>query len=66
LARLGYSVNTVTKTDRDPFYVGGTKYNSTNNERNLMDWENVIDWERVEALTKDEVLAILDIFGEDY
>jgi len=31
-----------------------------------MDWENVIDWERVEALTKDEVFAILDIFGEDY
>jgi hypothetical protein len=27
-----------------------------------MDWENVIDWERVEALTKDEVHAILDIF----
>ncbi len=31
-----------------------------------MDWENVIDWERVEALTKDEVHAILDMFGEDY
>jgi len=29
-----------------------------------MDWENVIDWERVEALTKDEVLAILDMFDK--
>ena len=29
-----------------------------------MDWENVIDWERVEALTKDEVHAILDIFDK--
>jgi hypothetical protein len=34
------------------------------NERNLMDWENVIDWERVEALTKDEVSAILDMFDK--
>jgi len=32
-----------------------------------MDWENVIDWERVEALTKDEVSAILEMFeGKDY
>ena len=31
-----------------------------------MDWENVIDWERVEAMTKDEVAMILDMFGEDY
>jgi hypothetical protein len=29
-----------------------------------MDWENVIDWERVEALTKDEVSAILDMFDK--
>ena len=27
-----------------------------------MDWENVIDWERVEALTKDEVASILEMF----
>ena len=26
----------VWRTVIDPFYVGGTKYNSTNNERNLM------------------------------
>ena len=30
-----------------------------------MDWENVIDWERVEAMTKDEVAMLLDMFGED-
>lgn len=31
-----------------------------------MDWENVIDWERVEAMTKEEVVMLLDMFGEDY
>jgi len=29
-----------------------------------MDWENVIDWERVEALTKDEVASILEMFDK--
>ena len=32
-----------------------------------MDWENVINWEAVEALTKDEVASILEMFeGKDY
>jgi hypothetical protein len=29
-----------------------------------MDWENVIDWERVEAMTKDEVAMLLDMFDK--
>ena len=48
----------------DPFYVGGSKYNSTNNERDTMDWENVIDWEAVNKLTDEQVSAILDMFDK--
>jgi hypothetical protein len=48
--------------DSDRFYVGATKYNSTNNERDIMDWDKVIDWDRVANLTDDEVDVILGIF----
>ena len=31
-----------------------------------MDWKNVINWKAVEALTEDQVNAILDMFdGKD-
>ena len=55
-------VDTIRTTIRNPFYVGGTKYNSTMNERDKMDWEKVIDWDRVANLTDDEVDVILGIF----
>lgn len=29
-----------------------------------MDWDNVINWEAVEALTDEQVSAILDMFDK--
>ena len=47
----------------DPFYVGGTQYNS-NNERDKMDWDNVINWDAVDKLTDEQVSDILDMFDK--
>lgn len=63
MSLIATAVTLRSDSTRDPFYVGGSKYNSTN-ERTLMDWENVINWEAVEALTDEQVSAILDMFDK--
>ena len=64
MSLIATAVTLRSDSTRDPFYVGGSKYNSTMNERDKMDWDNVINWDAVDKLTDEQVSAILDMFDK--